>query len=241
MGVIVCPSVNQAELSFAVDDVPSERNPLNTSTPRLRTVLIVLIAFASFTAGVVVARTQEHPATDRFQDLAEHPWAWDAIAWAADEGLICGVAPGYFAPARPLTRAQVATILYRVEHPGARPECPPPLTPTTAAPGIQAWENTTWIASDGETVHRATLYPSNQPRRDRLSEDGPVFVDVTCWDESQSAYLIPQFAFALTHINFAEVRRDENLEVYWWMRWAFFANGERVGDWEEENRRRGAR
>lgn len=188
------------------------------------TVTILLIAL-SFTAGMAIAsQVQNHPATDRFGDLAEHPWAWDAIDWVATEGLICGVAPGYFAPARPVTRAQFATILHRLEHPDTRPVCPPAPPPTTLAPGASVWEDTTNSVDHSQ----ATLYAINQPKE-------TASLEVYCYPGRQWNGLKVGIGFAFGHINWAEVRRDEDLEVEDWWRWAFFdAAGNRMRGWSTD-------
>ncbi len=47
-----------------------------------------------------------------FGDLRED-WYKDAVAWAAGSGIVLGVEEGTFAPDDPLTREQIATIVYR--------------------------------------------------------------------------------------------------------------------------------
>lgn len=48
-----------------------------------------------------------------FSDVAEDAWCADAIQWAADLGIVTGYADGRFKPNDPITRQQLATILYR--------------------------------------------------------------------------------------------------------------------------------
>lgn len=48
-----------------------------------------------------------------FTDVPADTWYTDAVTWAAEEGLVNGVGNGLFAPDRPITREQIATILAR--------------------------------------------------------------------------------------------------------------------------------
>ena len=48
-----------------------------------------------------------------FTDVAADAWYADAVAWAADAGIVTGVSDTNFAPDQMMTREQIATILYR--------------------------------------------------------------------------------------------------------------------------------
>ncbi|MBR6825853.1 MAG: leucine-rich repeat protein [Oscillospiraceae bacterium] len=48
-----------------------------------------------------------------FTDVPADTWYTDAVTWAAEEGIVEGVGKGLFAPNRPITREQAATILAR--------------------------------------------------------------------------------------------------------------------------------
>ena len=48
-----------------------------------------------------------------FTDVAAGLWYTDAVAWAAQKGIVNGISETEFAPAGDLTREQLATILYR--------------------------------------------------------------------------------------------------------------------------------
>lgn len=51
--------------------------------------------------------------TGKFADVAQGKWYADAVEWAAKEGIVAGVGDGTnFAPDEPVTREQIATILY---------------------------------------------------------------------------------------------------------------------------------
>ena len=48
-----------------------------------------------------------------FQDVAASAYYRDAVAWAAEQGIVSGYAGGRFAPDRPVTREQLAAFLFR--------------------------------------------------------------------------------------------------------------------------------
>ncbi|MDR0381250.1 MAG: InlB B-repeat-containing protein [Oscillospiraceae bacterium] len=52
-------------------------------------------------------------ATSPFNDVAVDAYYTPAVTWAAENNVVNGISSGIFAPRRPVTREQVATILYR--------------------------------------------------------------------------------------------------------------------------------
>ena len=73
----------------------------------------------TLTRGMVVTmlyRIEDEPATsssNTFTDVAYGAWYYSAVEWAAKEGIVNGVGNGKFAPDSPITREQLAAILYR--------------------------------------------------------------------------------------------------------------------------------
>lgn len=63
----------------------------------------------------VLYNLEGQPETDAsaFTDVAADAWYADAVAWAADAGIVTGVSNTTFAPDVTMTREQIATILYR--------------------------------------------------------------------------------------------------------------------------------
>lgn len=51
--------------------------------------------------------------TNRFTDVPANEWYTDAVVWASDNGIVTGTSHTTFAPDTPITREQIATILYR--------------------------------------------------------------------------------------------------------------------------------
>lgn len=64
----------------------------------------------------VLYRLENEPevvASGRFTDVPANQWYSDAIAWASDCGVVGGYGNGKFGPTDPVTREQLAAILYR--------------------------------------------------------------------------------------------------------------------------------
>ena len=72
---------------------------------RLLSALLALALALSLTALAAPA----------FSDVQENAWYADAVAYAQDAGLMSGVGEDAFAPDRTMTRAMLATVLYRRE------------------------------------------------------------------------------------------------------------------------------
>lgn len=63
----------------------------------------------------ILYRLENEPAVDgsAFEDVPSGQWYTDAVAWAATNGIVNGVTETTFAPNSPITREQMAVILYR--------------------------------------------------------------------------------------------------------------------------------
>lgn len=64
----------------------------------------------------VLWRMEGSPAptvTNPFADIPSGQWYSDAVIWAAENGIVNGISATEFAPDHPITREQIATILYR--------------------------------------------------------------------------------------------------------------------------------
>ena len=60
-----------------------------------------------------LAGTPTATGESRFSDVTEADYFADAVIWAAENGIVCGVSDTKFAPNAPVTREQTVTLLYR--------------------------------------------------------------------------------------------------------------------------------
>ncbi len=189
--------------------------------------LAVIVAAVLFTGTLAVAQTDRIPAPERFTDVGGYGYAWEGIAWAVDEGIMCGIAPDLFNPSGRPTRAQLAVILYRYAHPEARADCPPPPPPTTIPAGLSAWEDTT-----NEYFAEAILYAIDQP-----PETG--WLEARCFD-SGGASLGIGYEWAIpNNVDWAEVRRNEDITygAFVWTRWVLLPTNNFLGEWTHDSHR----
>ena len=63
----------------------------------------------------ILYRLEDSPETGKssYSDVAGDAWYADAVAWAEENGIVNGTGDGKFSPDRPVTRQQLAAILYR--------------------------------------------------------------------------------------------------------------------------------
>lgn len=83
----------------------TSKDKFEPETQMTRAMLVTVLYRAE---GKPEASEFENP----FRDV-DDSWYTDAICWAADKGIVDGVAPDKFAPNDPVTREQMVTILYR--------------------------------------------------------------------------------------------------------------------------------
>ena len=49
----------------------------------------------------------------QFDDVSPGTWYYDAVSWAAGQGIVSGLGDGFFAPARGITRQEMAVLLHQ--------------------------------------------------------------------------------------------------------------------------------
>ena len=85
-----------------------------------------------------------------FSDVAESDWYAVAVNWAAREGIVGGFEDGSFQPNAPLTREQLASILYRyAAYKGYDVSARTELSHYTDAPSAWAEEVVQWAVAEG--------------------------------------------------------------------------------------------
>lgn len=75
-----------------------------------------------------------------FTDVAEDAWYHDVVQWVASVGAMTGYGDGTFGPDKPLSRAQLATVLWRMAgEPESSGELLPDCDPDAFYAGAAAW------------------------------------------------------------------------------------------------------
>lgn len=123
-------------------------------------------------------RGEPKPAKDApFSDCGI-PWAADAIAWAAERGVVNGVGGGRFDPNVPVTREQLVTIFYRWCRDDLGREMQPgkPLQSFPDASAVSAWARDAmeWavavqFVSGVGTAHGPELQPGQSATRAQIA------------------------------------------------------------------------
>lgn len=87
---------------------------------KLYVLLIPVLVFALFLCGCANVRpAQEEPEPEEapkpivFQDVHEDDWFHEAVVYCCENGMMNGVAEGWFDPQAPMTRAMLVTVLWR--------------------------------------------------------------------------------------------------------------------------------
>ena len=87
-----------------------------------------------------------------FSDVEAGSWYADSVSWAAQVGIVQGVAPGSFAPHAPLTRESLAVLLYRyAEQQGLDLSARSELSGFADSGAVSAWaeEALSWACASG--------------------------------------------------------------------------------------------
>ena len=117
---------------------------------------------------VEVTFVESQPEPLPFTDVAESDWFYDAVRYAYENGLMGGIGDNLFAPNSPTTRAQLVTILYRLEG-------EPAVTGQSGFTDVEAdtWytDAVTWAAEEGVVngVSATQFAPGNNFTREQLA------------------------------------------------------------------------
>ncbi len=102
-----------------------------------------------------------------FHDVTEGDWFYDAVRYAYENGLMDGVGDNLFAPNSQTTRAQLVTILYRLE---GEPEVSGTSGFSDVAAGIWYTDAVAWAAANGivNGTTDTTFAPGEDITREQL-------------------------------------------------------------------------
>ena len=109
-----------------------------------------------------------------FTDVVAGQWYTDAVAWAAQKGIVNGISETEFAPSGDLTREQLATILYRyAESAGYDVSAQADLSGFPDAGDIQSYatQALSWAVAEGllQGFEDDTLQPQSTATRAQIA------------------------------------------------------------------------
>ena len=130
----------------------------------------------------------EEPVGEPFLDVNEGDWFYDAVAYAYENGIMDGVGGNRFAPNSATTRAQLVTILYRLE---GQPAVSGDLPFTDVEAGTWYTNAVVWAAQNGivNGVGDDTFAPGNDLTREQLVTILYRYAEAKGYDVSASADL----------------------------------------------------
>ena len=130
----------------------------------------------------------EAPVGEPFLDVNEGDWFYDAVAYAYENGLMDGVGGNRFAPNSETTRAQLVTILYRME---GQPAVSGDLPFADVEAGTWYTNAVVWAAQNGivNGVGDDTFAPGNDLTREQLVTILYRYAESKGYDVSASADL----------------------------------------------------
>ena len=130
----------------------------------------------------------EEPVAEPFVDVAEGDWFYDAVVYAYQNELMDGVGGNRFAPNSETTRAQLVTILYRLE---GEPAVSGDLPFTDVEAGIWYTDAILWAAQNNivNGVTDTTFAPGDEITRQQLVTILYRYAEAKGYDVSASADL----------------------------------------------------
>ena len=133
-------------VQFAYDEGIMTGTSATTFAPEVTTSRGMIVA--------ILHRLEDSPAAggDRFADVAAGDWYADAVNWAAEEGIVSGMSADTFAPNAPITREQLAAILYNyAEYKGMDVRARADLSKYSDAASVSAWATDafSWANAEG--------------------------------------------------------------------------------------------
>ena len=193
------PTAAKAGATVTLTPVPDEGYALSTLTVTDRfgdAVRVTENADGTYTftmpnGQVTVTATfveTEEPVAEPFVDVAEGDWFYDAVVYAYQNELMDGVGGNRFAPNSETTRAQLVTILYRLE---GQPAVSGDLPFTDVETGTWYTNAVLWAAQNGivNGVTDTTFAPGDEITRQQLVTILYRYAEAKGYDVSASADL----------------------------------------------------
>ena len=150
--------------------LPEERTDLLLSvgsTAEGGTKITVPLSYTPAADGTVCSGGDACPMT-RYSDLNADAWYHDGVHWALEAGVMNGMGAETFAPDRPVTRAMLVTMLWRLE---GRPGAAGDMSFADVEPGRWYTEAVRWAAGTGivKGYNHRTFGPDDALTREQLA------------------------------------------------------------------------
>ena len=196
--VVVTPTSAKAGTTVTLTPVPDQGFALDTLTVTDRfgdAVQVTEQADGTYTftmpngqVTVTATFTETAPEPLPFTDVAEGDWFYDAVRYAYENGLMDGVGDNRFAPNSETTRAQLVTILYRLE---GEPAVSGDLPFTDVEAGIWYTDAILWAAQNNivNGVSDTEFAPGDDLTRQQLVTILYRYAEAKGYDVSASADL----------------------------------------------------
>ena len=156
-----------------------------------------LLLTANEVSGTVAvfqhSQQAETPAELPFTDVTQGDWYYDAVAYAYENGLMDGVGGNRFAPNSETTRAQLVTILYRLE---GEPAVSGDLPFTDVESGTWYTDAVAWAAQNGivNGVSDTQFAPGDDITREQLAVMLYRYARHEGYDTAQGGMAVREFA-----------------------------------------------
>jgi hypothetical protein len=75
---------------------------------------VVTFLYRYSKAPAIANMTANGPAPSPFEDVATDSYYYNAVLWAVSQGITKGTGSNAFSPAKPCTRGEVVTFLFRL-------------------------------------------------------------------------------------------------------------------------------
>ena len=155
-------------VQFAYDEGIMTGTSDTTFSPELTTTRGMIVA--------ILHRLEGSPTVSdgRFNDVADGDWYDDAVNWAASKGIVNGTSATTFAPNAPITREQLAAILYNyAEYKGIDTSARADLSDYSDAESVSDWAEDvlSWAVDEGlvNGMTDTTLVPQGNATRAQVA------------------------------------------------------------------------
>ena len=128
---------------------------------------LIGILLSVLMTSILIPLLPVEAATNRFQDVEEKDWFYDAVTYVNNDGLMNGTSGTFFEPQTTMSRAMVVTVLHRIEGvPAAIPS-----TFKDVPAGTWYTDAVAWAAANGivNGYDQNTFCPFNDVTREQIA------------------------------------------------------------------------